>query len=305
MFFCFFHILNFDIMTSEGRKKMSKTAVFYTHTHTHTHTHGCLCKIIFSALAVFAIINPSYSTTITGTGNECTETKLNTDTGPVTLQAQWDPNTINIEWYNGDTKITPSNNTANTCEYDGAITLPTNTLTKTGYTFGGWRVREVVAQLFNLATLDPSTPGTASGSSSLNGNAGSNESTYGLTAGSGEWATEFEYGTVKGMARCSTQAGSNGRFTNGVGDNNGNWSNTTKLSTLTDETGQEGARYCWCQATGFDAEKDGTYVSVTPSSWVFNYVYVDADSCANGCAAHCGGYFRTHSNFRAVIYGIT
>lgn len=57
-------------------------------------------------------------------------------TEAVTCTALWTPNTINIDW-------DPANgaaHTQNTCEYDGAITLPAQP-TRTGYTFNGWTVK--------------------------------------------------------------------------------------------------------------------------------------------------------------------
>lgn len=51
------------------------------------------------------------------------------------IEANWNANTININWYNGNTKIT-----SNTCTYDGSITLPAQP-TKPGYTFAGWKLR--------------------------------------------------------------------------------------------------------------------------------------------------------------------
>lgn len=50
-------------------------------------------------------------------------------------EAIWNANTININWYNGDTRVAQ-----NTCTYDGQITLPTEP-SKPGYTFSGWRLR--------------------------------------------------------------------------------------------------------------------------------------------------------------------
>ena len=51
------------------------------------------------------------------------------------FSAIFEPNTININWDNGETI------TSNTCEYDGAITLPPEP-TRVGYTFSGWRLKE-------------------------------------------------------------------------------------------------------------------------------------------------------------------
>ena len=55
------------------------------------------------------------------------------------VEANWNANTININWYNGDTRVAQ-----NTCTYDGSITLPTEP-TKPGYTFAGWRLRNAPA----------------------------------------------------------------------------------------------------------------------------------------------------------------
>ena len=117
-----------------------KAAVFYTHTHTHTHTHGCLCKIILSIIAI-AIITPTYAKDSNNhiepsPTNDCVESTLGTATGPANLEADWTANTLTIDWYNGDTKLS-----SNTCRYDGQITLPSTNPTKTGYTFRGWQVR--------------------------------------------------------------------------------------------------------------------------------------------------------------------
>ena len=58
-------------------------------------------------------------------------------TGNITCVAQWEANTIELQW---NTNGATSGSIANTeCEYDGGITLPAQP-TKTGYTFGGWQV---------------------------------------------------------------------------------------------------------------------------------------------------------------------
>ena len=44
-------------------------------------------------------------------------------------------NTIDIDWYNGNTKVE-----SNQCTYDSTITLPTQP-NKTGYTFNGWKIK--------------------------------------------------------------------------------------------------------------------------------------------------------------------
>ena len=58
-----------------------------------------------------------------------------TDGSTASVEAVWDANTININWYNGDTRVAQT-----TCTYDGQISLPTEP-TKPGYTFSGWRLK--------------------------------------------------------------------------------------------------------------------------------------------------------------------
>ena len=59
----------------------------------------------------------------------------NIDSG-LDCTAQWNANTINIDWYNGDTRVAQ-----NSCVYDSTITLPEQP-TKTGYTFNGWLLHD-------------------------------------------------------------------------------------------------------------------------------------------------------------------
>ena len=82
--------------------------------------------------------------------NDCVESTLGTATGPANLEADWTANTINLEWYNEDTKLTVPT-ISNTCTYDGGITLPSTNPTKTGYTFKGWQVR--AAQTIDCSTI--------------------------------------------------------------------------------------------------------------------------------------------------------
>ena len=218
--------------------------------------------------------------------NDCVESTLGTATGPANLEADWNANIINLEWYNEDTKLTVPT-TSNTCRYDGQITLPSTNPEKTGYTFRGWQVRvaqQCLPSDFNYNNITDSSP---FGYTTLNGNAGDNESTYGLTRGSGEWVVDYgNAGVIKGMARCS--------LTSGTFSQPGN---------PTDNLNQEGAKYCWCQINGFDANKDKEYCQVASPSWVFSYAYGSASGCASLCAFYCAGYVQDSSGFRATIFG--
>ena len=82
----------------------------------------------------------------TGIGNvssaPCDNETLSKYTGTANVEINWEPNTINLNWYDGDTKLTVANN-SQTCVYDGTITVPSQP-TKPGYTFNGWKVLKAI-----------------------------------------------------------------------------------------------------------------------------------------------------------------
>ena len=70
----------------------------------------------------------------------CTNNTLETYSGNSNLSADWQPNTINLRWYNENEKLTVQQS-AQTCTYDGTLTVPQTPPTRTGYTFAGWTIR--------------------------------------------------------------------------------------------------------------------------------------------------------------------
>ena len=82
-------------------------------------------------------IAQSESNTALTNGDTCNSDNLGTAANGSTAQTEaiWNANTININWYNGDTRVAQT-----TCTYDDSITLPTEP-TKVGYTFNGWRLK--------------------------------------------------------------------------------------------------------------------------------------------------------------------
>ena len=70
----------------------------------------------------------------------CTNNTLETYSGNSNLAADWAPNTIQLRWYNENEKLTVQQS-AQTCTYDGTLTVPQTPPTRTGYTFAGWTVR--------------------------------------------------------------------------------------------------------------------------------------------------------------------
>jgi len=240
----------------------------------------------------------------------CDNGVLKTTDGSVNLSANWTPNNITLEWYDGDTKITPDNSAANTCEYSGGITLPTTTPTKTGYTFVGWRVRPA----FDMTTLENASP---RGDRMFKGFVDSNNNQFcdinqeGATCddprlaflNEGEWAVSFgDDGTIKGEARCSKTAGeTDGLWTNGYY----NLLSGNRRTNVDNNLNEEGARYCWCRASGFAEAGSETYQPVASPSWVFRDDDGSAaDFCANHCAEVCAYFVRNSEGFRRAIFGI-
>ena len=95
-------------------------------------------KKLFLLLLIFFTID-SFAN---GIGNvssaPCDNDTLNKYTGTANVEINWEPNTIGLNWYDGDTKLTVDNS-AQSCVYDGTITVPPAP-TKLGYTFNGWKV---------------------------------------------------------------------------------------------------------------------------------------------------------------------
>ena len=56
------------------------------------------------------------------------------------MEAQWTANTITLDYYSGDTKVSTGS-----CSYDGGITLPSDPTPPTGYEFSGWQIRRAAA----------------------------------------------------------------------------------------------------------------------------------------------------------------
>jgi len=229
------------------------------------------------------------------TNSSCDSGVLKTTDGSVNLRAEWSANNIALEWYNGDTKISPDNNAANTCEYAGGITLPTNTPTKLGYTFVGWRVRPA----FDMTTLENVTPGAYMFKGFVPSDPNYDQFCSMTCNGSGliflnegEWTVSFgDDGTIKGESICSTTPGTS----------------QGQTGNPTNETNYEDAGYCWCRASGFAGVGSDTYQPVASPSWVFVDGYIGSDSagaCAHFCANDCVTYVHGYDAFRRAIFGI-
>ncbi len=130
------------------------------------------------------------------------------------------------------------------------------------------------------------------------------QSYYGISDNN-TWVVD--YGSSKGMligqARCSTRG-----VANKWSYNNNTFESDHFVSSLTDETGQEGASNCYCNVTGY-TPNGGTLQAVL-SPWVFYNSYNSynsasncADSCARACVSGMNNSDPTNLAFRAALVG--
>ena len=199
--------------------------------------------------------------------------------GDKTLTAQYTGNTINMT-FDGETS-TPA-----MCSFGSAFVPPTPE-PRPGYIFTGWKIKTVHVEKCGIDGLTTGTDGTDLAYSTFSSATGYNGSSYGLTVGSGQWAAEFSYGTVWGMANC----------------NNTNGTNSVAGTTTFASNGQ----YCWCQATGFTASGNsytsGPQCSVDVSgSWVFYSDVGNASQCSSSCASNCVIQVLTNATFRTAVF---
>ena len=107
------------------------------------------CLILF----LFIFTTDSFAS---GIGNvssaPCDNATLNKYTGTANVEINWEPNTINLNWYDGDTKLTVASS-AQSCVYDSTLTVPEQP-TKLGYTFNGWKVIRVPGGFTELQYIE-------------------------------------------------------------------------------------------------------------------------------------------------------
>ena len=248
-----------------------------------------MLKHIFAFLIFTIVTAQSFASGITATNGVaqpsiCNESTLGTSTGSVELVAEFVPQTINLNWYNDDTRINVSN-PSNTCTYGTAISLPT-TPEKPGYTFKGWKILQ-----YDFSTFDTSINGEHRYGRGVDTSNDTDTCYYDETLitcnadfadlGRHQWKTPFNYGTIYGDAMCSTVPG----FYAVAG------------SPLND-SGQN----CWCKATGY-LNNDIVYSPNSPLSWVIRVDYGSASLCASNCAASCANYVRKAADFRRAVFG--
>ncbi len=196
-----------------------------------------------------------------------------TPSSATTLYARYQGNDIDLFWWNNNSQLSVQS-AAQSCDYGGGVTVPTNTLSKTGYTFGGWDLKTC-----RLSNLTGSVTGY--GYKSISDGSGSNAATYGLTA-NGTWGATLGNGKVTGIALCSSTTGSS-RGTKG-----------TPVET------QSSGRSCWCRVTSYTLTGESACSNLV-SSWVFDANMSNLSTCQSQCAYHCGYYVQNNATFKAAI----
>ena len=102
-----------------------------------------------------------------------------------------------------------------------------------------------------------------------------------------------DHGMVTGRATCSTKKGN--RYISGD-----KITGTTIYNTVTDETGQEGAKYCYCQLNEY-TDTNGVKIKFLSAPWVFyNDVRDDAD-CHHQCPRYCSIYLNNYASTYAWL----
>jgi len=222
----------------------------------------------------------------------CTNNTLETYSGNSNLSADWQPNEIQLRWYNGNTLLDVQSS-ANTCVYDGALTIPQTAPNRTGYTFAGWTVRPEM----DFMTI-VNEQGTESWGKGVYNN-GTDRCWYALGGNNAtskncndddnykelqqhEWKALFEHGVLYGMAGCSTTSGS-----------------FAQRGSVPIDSGQ----YCWCKATGYKTTNSVTISgSLNPLLWVFSSNLIDEYTCNKNCAGACIQYVINRNNFRTALF---
>ena len=236
----------------------------------------CFAISILISAPLFATDIPPFVSTA-----DCKNNPLQTYSGTSNLQADWQANEIYLYWYDGDEELDVPEESWS-CVYDGTLTPPPAP-TKTGYTFKGWRVRCELYTLMDDANVDISINGTNYGYTRINGAAGLNENTYGLTTypvddnhlyPTAEWAVTFSYGTVKGISYC--------RKTNGIVSRPEN-------------------QWCWCFPQQYIALNGDKHCKIRRGGGSF-LDEGSANDCANNCAQHCAEGARNSQSERERMF---
>ena len=272
-------------------------------------------KILILSLIFFTTDSFASGIASNAASAPCTNNTLETYSGNSNLQADWQPNTIDLRWYNGNTLMNVQS-AANTCVYDGALTIPSTAPSRTGYTFAGWQVRPEMD--FSTISVNNYISGYGKGlrnendvnycgysgatyEESREGRSLCNELSEFNDLQSYEWKFQLVDGWLYGAAKCSGKSGNKYSSTWNI-NYKSDW--TATYDELESATGDK--VYCWCRATGFRQNNNNTLYGPSGNlMWVFaDVIYSDTNSyfCPTICALRCGGSLaRGWRDFRSAL----
>jgi hypothetical protein len=211
---------------------------------------------------------------------------------------------IGLSW-DGGSIPTPAS-----CTYGSTFTSPSAPTAPTGYHFVEWQILDARPSQggdCGIDDLDYTEDGSWLGQKSIdhahcywvnptipyNGTSCSDSGISDLTWG--EWKVEFSYGTIYGVAKCSSTEGDNIEET---------WDTKSSRGWLLEgepEIDKENDNeYCWCRLTGFLESKANEICEVTSAGWVFG-IYLEG-KCEDGCASWCANYTFYNMDFRNALY---
>ena len=233
--------------------------------------------------------------------------------GNVECKATWKANNIGLSWNIG-AGATPGETAGGiSCDYDSGITVP-DAPTRTGYTFIGWTVQPCLNDYAcGLSSSLTSTNGSTVGYYNYNQSEYSNQNVGTYNLSSGEWATSFSHGTVKGIAACSNTGASvydnsvyKGLPSEGTQEN-AVWASCSSDAikpSNTFSTSNSSGSHCWCKVTNYTAT--GGSACSTGSKWVLAQTWEDgAAHCPSQCAKVCAEAVRDRSVLRTALFGTT
>ena len=243
----------------------------------------------------------------------CTNTTLETYSGNSNLSADWQPNEIQLRWYNNNT-LMDVQSAANTCTYDDTLTVPSTAPTRTGYTFAGWTVRpEMDFAGLNLTNgLERWGKGHTQTCYHALGDVSAeyincNKDSNFIELEQDEWKSRHDENgkTVYGMAVCSKKPGNDYNKTWPQQNLSDYWSgiDTNTLKNYTGADASAEAHYCWCKATGYKASNDAIVQgSLNKLAWVCAYDLDSIGSTCEFCAYYCAAFCFRSANFRRALF---
>ena len=246
-------------------------------------------------LLMMIIATDSHSSGIASNTNSapCTNNTLETYSGNSNLAADWQPNTINLRWYNGNT-LMDVQSSANTCVYDSTLTIPQTAPTRTGYTFDGWTVRP---EIDFAATIPTDTNGLERWAKGERNNV--DYCYHDMHTGTAkevicendfeelqqyEWKVKFNHGMLYGMAGCSATTAD------------------VSFQTYENITIIPSGTICWCKVTGYKANNDSVVnSSMYDLPWVSSYNYSGVN-CDLKCASRCANAAEFYPAARTALF---